>query len=123
ATFRYVIEGGVWEKEEAKKDLREIFVVPDPYVVTNSFETIYELGGTTQRRVDFVNLPPKCTIHIFTASGKKVRTLEHESTVDYGRKSWDLTSDDGPEVAFGIYFFVVDAPDIGSKRGKFALIK
>ncbi|MCA9734802.1 MAG: hypothetical protein H6696_08655 [Deferribacteres bacterium] len=122
-TFRYAIEGGVWEKEVAKEDMRDIFVVPDPYVVTNSFEPIYELGGTTQRRVDFVNLPPKCTIHIFTASGKKVRTLEHESSVDYGRKSWDLTSDDGPEVAFGIYFFVVEAPDIGTKRGKFALIK
>ena len=30
---------------------------------------------------------------------------------------------DGPEIAFGVYFYVVEAPGIGVKRGKFAVIK
>jgi hypothetical protein len=79
-------------------------------------ESIYELAGATQRRVDFVNLPPQCTIRIFTASGKLVRKLEHDSAEDFGRETWDLTTDDGPEIAFGVYFFVVEAEGLGVSR-------
>ncbi len=122
-TFRYVIEGGEWLRTDAKKTMKKIYVVPDPYVAANTLESIYELAGNSQRRVDFVNLPPKCTIHIFTASGKLVKKLDHDSAFDTGRHSWDLTSDDGPEIAFGMYFFVVKAKGIGIQRGKFAIIK
>ena len=122
-TLRYVVEGGTWEKEDAKKDMRNIYVVPDPYVAGNTLEAIYEIAGNSQRRVDFCNLPPQCTIKIFTVSGKLVRTLEHNELEDFGRHSWDLTSEDGPEVAFGIYFYVVEAQDIDTFRGKFAVIK
>jgi len=73
--------------------------------------------------VDFVNLPPECTIKIFSVSGKLIKELKHSSALDYGRESWDLTSEDGPEVAFGMYFFVVEADDLGISRGKFAIIK
>jgi len=103
--------------------MRDIYVVPDPYVVSNNFETIYELAGFSQRRVDFVNLPPQCTIKIFTTGGKLVKTIEHSSNVDFSRRSWDLTTEDGPEVAFGIYFFVVESKELGISRGKFAVIK
>lgn len=122
-TMRFTIDGGDWENSRAQEEMRDIYVVPDPYVVGNSFESIYELAGYTQRRVDFVNLPPQCTIRIFTASGKLVTTLKHDELMDFGRHSWDLTSEDGPEVAFGIYFFVVESPDVGTFRGKFAVIK
>jgi hypothetical protein len=121
--FRYTVEGGEWKTADAKEKMRNIFVVPDPYVASNNLEPIYELGGYSQRRVDFVNLPPKCTIRIFTVSGKLIKKIEHESLEDFGRHSWDLTTEDGPEVAFGMYFFVVEAKDIGVKRGKFAIIK
>jgi hypothetical protein len=122
-TLRFKVEGGLWSAEKAKNDMRDIYVVPDPYVVSNTYEPIYELAGSTQRRVDFVNLPPKCTISIFTVSGKLVKKLEHEAAEDFGRESWDLTTADGPEVAFGIYFFVVESEGLGVSRGKFAVIK
>ena len=121
--FRFTVEGGQWLKEQAKRDMRNIYVVPDPYVVASSYESIYELAGYQQRRVDFVNLPPVCTIKIFSVSGKLIKELKHASAVDFGRESWDLTSEDGPEVAFGMYFFVVEADDLGISRGKFAIIK
>ena len=82
-----------------------------------------ELAGYQQRKVDFVNLPPKCSIKIFTASGKLVKEIQHNSPNDFGREPWDLTSEDGPEVAFGMYFFVVESEECGISRGKFALIK
>jgi hypothetical protein len=122
-TLRFSVEGGEWSQNIAAEKMRNIFVVPDPYVVGSSFEPIYELAGQNQRRIDFVNLPPKCTIRIFTASGKLVKTLEHAAPEDFGRHSWDLTSEDGPEIAFGMYFFVVEAKGVGIKRGKFAVIK
>ncbi|MBN1465963.1 hypothetical protein JXA02_09390, partial [candidate division KSB1 bacterium] len=122
-TLRFTVEGGDWSRDRAKEEIRDIYVVPDPYVVGTDFESIYELAGYSQRRVDFVNLPPRATISIFTASGKLVTRIEHESDVDFGRASWDLTSEDGPEVAFGIYFFVVETEGLGAYRGKFAVIK
>ncbi len=121
--YRFTIDGGVFDNEKAKLKMRDIYVVPDPYVVSNNFETIYELAGFSQRRVDFVNLPPQCTIKIFTTGGKLVKTIEHSSNVDFSRRSWDLTTEDGPEVAFGIYFFVVESKELGISRGKFAVIK
>ncbi len=123
-TFRYVIEGGEWVAADVNKtEEKKVFVVPDPYVAASTLESIYELAGNSQRRVDFVNLPPECTIYIFTASGELVKRIEHNEAFDVGRHPWDLTAEDGPEVAFGVYFFVVEAKGLSTQRGKFAIIK
>ena len=121
--YRFTVDGGEYNEEQAKLDMRDIYVVPDPYVVASDLESIYELAGFSQRRVDFVNLPPECTIKVFTASGKLVKTIYHNSANDFGRHSWDLTTEDGPEIAFGMYFFVVESKELGISRGKFAVIK
>ena len=65
----------------------------------------------------------ECKIRIYTVSGKLVTTLHHQATQDNGRESWDLTTRDGLEISYGLYFFHVDAPGIGQKLGKFAIIK
>jgi len=123
-TFRFTIDGGTWKKEDVKTtEKKKVYVVPDPYVAASTLEPIYELAGNSPRRVDFVNLPPKCTIYIFTAGGELVKRIEHESAFDEGRHTWDLTSDDGPEISFGVYFFVVKAEGLETQRGKFAIIK
>ena len=71
--FRYTIDGGLWKATDVKMtDEKKVYVVPDPYVAASTLESIYELAGNSQRRVDFVNLPPECTIYIFTASGALV---------------------------------------------------
>ena len=45
--------------------LDNIYVVPDPYVVTASWEKpLYYSSGRGERRIDFVNLPQFCTINI-----------------------------------------------------------
>ena len=101
-----------------------IYVVPDPYVVSASWEKpLFYSSGRGERRIDFVNLPQECTIRIYTMSGTLVKTLAHSSTLSDGSKSWDLITDDGLTVAFGIYIYHVDAPKIGTKVGRFALIK
>jgi len=123
-TFLFKAEGGLWKASDvdAKGD-RKVYVVPDPYVGANTLEAKYELAGNSQRRVDFVNLPPKCTIYIFTSAGELVKKIYHDAALDQGREPWDLTAEDGPEVAFGVYFFVVEAEGLETQRGKFAIIK
>jgi hypothetical protein len=47
--------------------------------------------------------------------------INHDST-DHGSAKWDLKSLDNLEVAFGLYIYHVDAPGIGKKVGKFAIV-
>ncbi len=123
--FEFSMRASEYSVSRAKEALANVYVVPDPYVAVNSLEPRRPTGfiGRYQRLVEFVNLPRQCTIKIFTASGTHVKTLEHVAEGDNGRAPWDLITRDGLEAAFGIYFFHVDAPGIGEKIGRFALIK
>jgi hypothetical protein len=70
-----------------------------------------------------VNLPKECSISIFTVSGKFVQKIVHVASEANRRASWDLRTKDGLEIAHGVYFYAVEAPGIGVKTGKFAVIK
>jgi hypothetical protein len=122
--FKFRVKSAQHSEKRAKVELDKIAVVPDPYIVSASWEKpLYFTSGRGERRVDFIHLPPKCTIRIFTLDGKLVRKLEHEDIIEDGHHSWDLTSKDGLDVAPGIYLFHVDAGKLGEKLGRFALIK
>ncbi|MDP2035770.1 MAG: hypothetical protein Q8L04_00185, partial [Ignavibacteria bacterium] len=103
----------------------KIFVVPNPYIGTNEIEPANKLAGKNrgERRIYFENLPMKCTIRIFTLSGELVTTLNHDSGFDNGREFWNLLNRDGFSVSYGVYMAHIDAPEVGEKLIKFALIK
>ena len=105
--------------------LNNIYVVPNPYVGTSVLEPDNKLPNQNrgERRIYFENLPTKCTIRIFTLSGELVTTLEHESGIDNGREYWNLLNRDGFSVAYGVYLAHIEAPGLGNKLIKFALIK
>ncbi len=123
--FEFTLVGNAIEEREIKADLSKIYTVPDPYIAVSTLERrmVSEEVGRGDRRIDFVNLPPECTISIFTSSGRLVRELDHFTTENEGRESWDLRTRDGLEVTYGMYFYVVEAPGIGKKVGKLAIIK
>jgi hypothetical protein len=123
--FEFTFTGNTVDNLKAKNELNDIYTVPDPYIAVSSLErkVINENEGRGDRRIDFVNLPQQCTISIFTVSGKLVRKLEHSSDLDGTRAMWDLRTKDGLEISHGIYFYVVDAPGIGKKAGRLAVIK
>ena len=52
-----------------------------------------------------------------------MKTLYHNNPVEDGAHSWDLMTEDGMEIAFGVYVYHVDAPGLGSYVNKFAVIK
>jgi hypothetical protein len=64
----------------------------------------------TPDKILFVNLPVKCTLHIFTETGNLVTTLEHFGT---GDEEWNQRTDSNQYVASGIYVLVItNAADI-----------
>jgi hypothetical protein len=102
--------------------LHKVAVVPNPYILTASWERGSAMPGRGERKIMFIHLPSECTIRIFTQNGVLIRTLEHSGTIRDGSAIWDLTTSEGLEVAFGIYVFYIEAKDIGTKIGTFAII-
>ncbi len=111
-----------YDVAKAKKDMDNIYVVPNPYV---AFSELEGPGSTSTRRGDnrlqFRNLPPKCTIRIYTMVGELVDTILKDD--DTSLASWNVLSYEGQRLAYGVYIYHVDVPGVGEKIGRFALIK
>jgi hypothetical protein len=122
--FQFHVKAAEEDKEQAKSVLDQIAVVPNPYVGAASWEEALRFrSGRGERKIYFIHLPRRCTIRIYTISGHHVHTLEHDSTIDDGQIPWNLLSKDGMDIAYGVYIYHVDAPGIGEKIGRFAVIK
>lgn len=123
--FTLKTKAGFVDNQLASSNLDNIYVVPNPYVGANEIEPANKLSGQNrgERRIYFENLPMQCTIRIYTLSGELVTSIEHQSGVDNGREFWNLLNQDGFSVAYGVYLAHIDAPGIGEKLIKFALIK
>lgn len=124
-TRKPFFDGDYWEfstkdlveqKSVTDKMLKNIKVVPNPYVVSAYWEQVqYE------KKLLFTHLPAKCTINIFTVVGDRVVTIEHDDPFD-GSEEWNLQTYNRQEVAPGLYVFTVEAD--GKKYiGKFAIIR
>jgi len=113
-------------------------VYPNPYRVNAAWD------GTTSRtrRLNFYNLPARSEVRIYTLAGEIVTTFEHDGGVYQGdirwydnfagatrqlpggEHSWDLLSENGLNIATGLYFFTVKDLESGEvQTGKFAIIK
>ena len=110
-----------------------VAVVPNPYrgdIAYYQYNPPWErpTGKWTtwfenDRRVQFINLPARCVIRIYTLSGDIVETLYHDDpTKSY--HDWNLTSHVGQATASGIYLFSVQDSNSGEvQAGKFVIIK
>lgn len=122
--FRFVAKEGNIDTEQAQKDLDKIKVVPNPYIATAKWEPKNPYSsGRGPRSIHFTHLPSSCTIRIFTINGELVKKIEHENNFSNGTAYWDLLTDDNLSISYGIYIYHVEAPGIGEKTGKFAVIK
>ena len=122
--IRFKVEGNELDDTLDESVLDNIYVVPDPYVAVNSLESRnLLLSGRGERRIDFRNLPQQCTIRIYTMSGRQVKVIDHVSSQEESIATWNLQTDDGLDVSYGVYIYHVDAPGIGKKIGRFAIIK
>jgi hypothetical protein len=120
----YIIEPNEiqFENTTAQNSINNIYVVPNPYVAYSDFEnpgrTLTKRGD---RQLQFRNLPPKCTIRIYTITGELVDQIEKDDNASIA--SWNLLSSEGMRIAYGVYLYHVDIPGAGEKIGRFAVIK
>jgi len=110
-------------KREPGAKLDDIRIVPNPY---NAESWKQGQHFNEQRKIMFFNLPPVCTITIYTETGDLVKTLEH--TDGSGDEEWvDPTgtrymgTDSSQIPVSGIYIAHVETPD-GQSVNKFLVI-
>lgn len=104
--------------------LSNIRVVPNPYVVQSTRETPPAAGtfGRGERKIEFQNVPMDAVVSIYTARGEHIRTLRQDGTIHNGTIKWDVKTKENLDVAYGVYFYVVESTS-GTKSGKIAVIK
>lgn len=91
-------------EDKLKTDLDEIRVVPNPYYSYSAYE-----NNALDTRVKITNLPEKCNITIYNASGVKIKQLTKDDPVT--ALEWDLKNFAGVPISGGIYYFHVVAPE------------
>jgi hypothetical protein len=112
------------DQSQAASDMDNIRVVPNPYIGANVLEQRPSgADQTITRQLMFTNLPAQCTIRIFSVSGRLVQTLSVNNDIYDGTYKWDMLTKDNLGISYGVYIYHVEAPGIGEKVGKFAVIK
>ena len=102
----------VGSKDQLKEALAMINVVPNPYYAFSEYERT-----RIETKVKITNLPERCTVSIYTISGKLVRTFKKDSPVT--SLDWDLTNSKAIPVAGGVYLIHIDVPNVGERVIKF----
>ena len=105
---------------DADNPLEKVYVVPDPYVVTNAWET-NEFG----KKLMFTNLPSACTIKIYTILGEHVDTINHggDTQTSSGQVFWNMRTRNDQFIAPGVYLYHAETPDGHETVGRFLVIK
>jgi hypothetical protein len=102
-------------------DLGGVVVIPNPY----SDYAAWEYFGS--RKIQFINLPDRSKIDIYTVGGDFVRALELDAgargTGDVNTLDWDLRSGAGEEITAGVYIYRVEAPNGRESIGRFVVIR
>lgn len=110
------------------------YVWPNPYrsdgsYLTQGFEGRFSQFASPipdrERRIHFANLPPKCTIKIFTLDGDLVRQIDHDMNPgdpNAVHAEWDLITRNTQMVVSGIYYWTVEEPNGETQIGKLVII-
>jgi hypothetical protein len=125
-------------------DLSKIRVVPNPYIASSMLD---QSGGS--RRIDFINLPSRCTVRIYSLGGNLVNVLNHigasrtgwgnytdldniqpdNTPLEFtgydnhsGSEPWNMKNRFGQTVASGLYFYHVTDERGETHIGKFYIV-
>jgi len=138
--WKIEIKASTMDPEDA--DLSKVSVVPNPYIGTSFLDL-----SPSSRRIEFINLPARCTIRIYSLGGNLVNVLNHiganrQGWGDYttydraegapktytgydnhgGTEPWNLRNRFGQTVASGLYFYHVTDSRGEQFTGKFYLV-
>ncbi|MEW5797259.1 MAG: hypothetical protein AB1772_13000 [Candidatus Zixiibacteriota bacterium] len=114
------------------EDPAQVFVYPNPYLGDVDYRALgFEGRGVMDKSVDrtrrivFANLPPRCTISVFSIDGDLVREISHDvnpsdpmSHLDY----WDLITRNSQQPVSGVYYWTVEDDAGRVQIGKLVII-
>ncbi|UCE25231.1 MAG: hypothetical protein JSU74_04065 [Candidatus Zixiibacteriota bacterium] len=110
----------------------KVYVYPNPYRGDAGYRDLGFEGRTQDdrpdhrvRAVNFANLPPKCTIYIYSLDGDLVRKLDHDmdpSDPNSSHDSWNMITRNTQMVVSGLYYWVVEFEDGSTQMGKLVVI-
>jgi len=122
--FEFTTRSERVDTSKAKNELDKIKVVPNPYVAVATWEEKNPYtSGRGPREIHFNHLPGICTIRIYNVAGQLIATIEKNDGMRNGTAKWDLLTRDHLNASYGVYIYHVDAPGIGEKIGKLAIVK
>ena len=122
--FEFTTQAEHLDVAKAKTDLDRIKVVPNPYIAVATWEEKNPYtSGRGPREIHFNHCPALCTIRIFNVAGELVATIAKNDGIRDGTAKWNLLTRDNLDAAYGVYVYHIDAPGIGEKIGKFAIVK
>src|SRR5690606_22758602 len=117
------VSGEDKQGEELAEALRDINVVPNPYLAYSEYET-----SSFANTIKITNLPAKCVVTIYSLDGRFIRQYNrnetefpNELTRPVGSKQilpdleWNLKNYAGIPIASGVYLTHVNAPGIGER--------
>jgi hypothetical protein len=98
--------------------LDNVHTVPNPLRVSSGLQQ-----SSSDRRIQFVNLPTQATIRIFSLSGVLVDAIEHDDPSGGGTAEWDLRNRNNQFVASGVYFYHVSTATGAEKVGRMTILQ
>ncbi len=118
--------------DDVKLENLEVYVYPNPYRIDAGYRergfegrTLSDRPPDRTRIIHFANLPPKCTIRIFTIDGDMVREIHHN--MDSGdpmatHEEWDMITRNTQMVVSGMYYWTVEDENGDVQIGKLVVI-
>ncbi len=111
---------------------KRVYVYPNPYRIDAEYRAKGYEGRMREDRPDdrvrlihFANLPPKCTIGIYSLDGDLVRKLNHDmdpSDPNSSHDTWDLITRNTQLTVSGIYYWAVEDERGNVQIGKLVVI-
>ncbi|MCF7824714.1 MAG: hypothetical protein K9N35_11140 [Candidatus Marinimicrobia bacterium] len=118
--FYTMTSKGAKLKRPPGKSLDDIRIVPNPFNIKASGGEL-QFGPGNPDRLYFYDVPPVCTIRIYTERGDLIYTIEH--TDNSGDESWDSITEYRQLIVSGIYIAHFETPEGESTFRKFIVIR
>ena len=106
----------------SQEDLSKIRIVPNPYNINDPLLLKF-FSDTDGRNITFYNLPPFCTIYIYTENGDLIKTIDHNNPLGLGSEPWDMITSSQQVISSGIYIAVFKKPNGESAFQKFVVVR
>ncbi|MFH1699008.1 MAG: hypothetical protein ABIE07_00340 [Candidatus Zixiibacteriota bacterium] len=117
--------------ETVQREGLNVMVFPNPYRIDGGYARAgYEnrnraKSAERSRAIHFANLPPICTIRIYTVDGDLVRELKHfypDGGPGSQEETWNVISRNTQAITTGMYIWHVRS-DMGDQIGKLVIMK